>query len=64
MIDPAVKNLYDEAKENEEFKAQFRAADKEYFSPGVFIGDVRKALFAMVYEGWLIAKGEFDESKY
>lgn len=64
MIAPQLKRLYDEAKQNEAFKAEFKAADKEYFSPGPFIGDIKKSLFAMVYEGWLIARGEFNESKY
>jgi len=63
-MDPKVRRLYKEALKNDEFNKQFREADEGYCRPNFFTDDINKVLYTLVYEGWLIARGEFIESKY
>ncbi len=60
----AVRKLYNEAKNNDVFLEQFLAADPEAKRPNIFTDDVTKHFLVCVYEGWLIARGEFNDSDY
>jgi len=64
MIDTHVKRLYVASMKNKEFNDQFKKADSEYYAPSIFLSDKQRAAYALVYEGWLIARGEFIESNY
>ena len=39
-------------------------ADDDFFIPNYLSSDMDKAIFGCLYEGWLIARGDFNESKY
>ena len=64
MIHPTVRRLYNEGVKNKEFNEQFKKMDSDYSKPNFLYSDKLKAAYALVYEGWLIAREEFDESKY
>lgn len=60
----SVKKLYNEALENKEFNMDFKLSDSTYYKPNFFTDEIRKILYTSVYEGYLIAKGQFDEANY
>ena len=64
MIHKDVHRLYKAGVKNKEFNKHFKKADSEYYVPGIFISDMKKAAYALVYEGWLIARWQFNESDY
>ena len=64
MMTPSVRKLYKEAIINEQFNEEFKEADSEYRRPTVFSDYILKHYFVAVYQGWLIARGEFDDTKY
>ena len=60
----SIKNLYKEAVNNELFKTEFKKADIEYEEPKFYSSDKLKIIFACIYMGWLIGRGEFNQYKY
>lgn len=59
-----VTNLYNEAKENKEFQGELKVHEPELYQPSVLWSEQKKVLYALIYMGWLIGKGLYNESKY
>jgi len=59
-----VKKLYEEAKNNLNFREELRHSGEESYKPTIFWGDLHKICYAAIYQGWLVARGEYNESNY
>lgn len=65
MMTPKVRKLFNEAKDNEEFQEELKVHEpEEYKPPGLLSNDLDKLLYAILYMGWLIGKGIYNENKY
>jgi hypothetical protein len=61
----AVRNLFNEANNNEEFKAEMKKiGEGDFARPSKFWDVELKAIFASVYMGWLMGRGEYKEENY
>jgi len=59
-----VRKLYKEALGNNLFWEQFKTADPEGSRPNFFTSNAEKHFIVCIYEGWLIARGEFNDENY
>ena len=62
---PEVRRLYKEAKANKVFDREMLQKDPEgYYRPNMFSPTVAKCVYAAVYYGWLMARGEYKRENY
>lgn len=65
MLQPKVKNLYEEARNNKEFQAELKIHEPlYYYKPTILWKEEEKILLATIYMGFLMAKGEYSENNY
>jgi hypothetical protein len=63
MTEPQ-ERLFEEACSNEQFISELRSNDPDFKKVEDLWDDTMCLFFAMVYEGWLIGRGEFDVTRY
>ena len=64
MILPKVKRMYNEAKVNKSFQDDLKKHEPDTYKPKLLWGDTEKVIYATIYMGWLIARGEYNENDY
>ena len=64
IMERAVKRLFTEAKNNKTFRQALKDVGEIHYKPSPFWDKETKVLYASIYMGWLVGRGQYKESNY